>query len=294
MAPHRLTALRDPGAFQAQHNAAGLDQVSLHYIDYGTEVEVTAEHLGFCLVQLPLAGLTVVQTGVRAVKATARSAVVTAPGETVRMRYSAGNPRLMVRIATPLLHERLAVAAACGTALPRWSASVFDTGSGAGRTWRSLVSLVVSDLDRDDGLSRSPVTTRALQLAVVDGLIASLAEAGRTAPAGAMASGRIIRRAARLIEDHCAEPLRTPDIAETVGVSVRTLQEGFRTHLGTTPMAHMRHARLQRVRECLIDGSAQSVAQAAHRWGVGHLGRFSADYRAAFGESPSETLGRSR
>jgi transcriptional regulator GlxA family with amidase domain len=102
-----------------------------------------------------------------------------------------------------------------------------------------------------------------------------------------------VRRAARLIEDHCAEPLGTPDIAESVGVSTRALQAGFRARLGTTPMAYLRRARLARVHDMLMDGSAHSVAEAAHRWGVTHLGRLSGDYRAAFGESPSETLARS-
>jgi transcriptional regulator GlxA family with amidase domain len=59
-------------------------------------------------------------------------------------------------------------------------------------------------------------------------------------------------------------------------------------------MASVRQARLRRVRELLTDGSAASVTDAALRCGVTHLGRFSLDYRAAFGESPSETLQRSR
>ena len=57
-------------------------------------------------------------------------------------------------------------------------------------------------------------------------------------------------------------------------------------------MAYVRLARLKRVRQALSDGSAQSVTEAALRWGVTHLGRLSGDYRVAFGETPSETLQR--
>ncbi|MFP5477787.1 MAG: helix-turn-helix domain-containing protein, partial [Gammaproteobacteria bacterium] len=39
-------------------------------------------------------------------------------------------------------------------------------------------------------------------------------------------------------------------------------------------------------------GGSTHVAGVALRWGFGHLGRFSADYRARFGEYPSETVRR--
>ncbi len=103
-----------------------------------------------------------------------------------------------------------------------------------------------------------------------------------------------MRRAARLIDEHCAEPLGTPDVAEALQVSVRSLQAGFRRHLGTTPMAYLRRARLERIRAALQDGTADTVTDAAVRWGSPHLGRLAVDYRAAFGEGPAETLRRSR
>ena len=91
------------------HNAAQLDRVSLHYIDYGTEVEVDVDGLDFQLIQIPLAGRTTITIGSRTLSATPRTAVITGGGESLRMRYSAGNPRLMVRIASSLLADRLAV-----------------------------------------------------------------------------------------------------------------------------------------------------------------------------------------
>jgi transcriptional regulator GlxA family with amidase domain len=41
-----------------------------------------------------------------------------------------------------------------------------------------------------------------------------------------------VRAAAELIDAHHAEALIVPDIAEAVGVSVRSLQEGFGRDLG--------------------------------------------------------------
>lgn len=294
LAPHQLTPLRHAERFRALHNAAGLDRLTFHYIDYGTEVEVTAGGLDFHLIQIPLGGLSTIQAGAQTVSATTRSAAVTAPGEPLRMRYSAGNPRLMVRITPDLLGDRLAVAASGGLIVPRRAGASFDITGGAGRSWRGLVEVVMADLERDSGLASSPLAAQTLETAVVDGLIVSLATPPESEAPDRAVNERVIKRAAHLIEDHCAEPLGTPDIAEAVGLSIRALQAGFKTHLDTTPMAYVRHVRLVRVRESLSSGSVQSVTEAAHKWGITHLGRLSGDYRAAFGETPSETLQRAR
>lgn len=294
LAPHELTPLREIEGFRALHNAADLQRLSFHYIDYGTEVEVTADRLDFHLIQIPLRGLSHIVAGAESFTASPRRAAVIAPGEPVRMRYSAGNPRLMVRITPDLLRERLEVAAAGGLVVPRQAGSTFDITAGAGRSWRGLVDMVLTDLEREDGLATAPLAAEALQVAVVDGLIVSLATTPQDAVADRATPDRVVRRAALLIEEHCAEPLGTLDIADAVGVSIRALQAGFKLHLDTTPMAYLRQARLERVRQSLSDGTAQSVTEAATTWGITHLGRLSGDYRTAFGETPSETLQRNR
>ena len=283
LAPHRLTPIGRAAGFRALHNAVDLDGLSLHFIDYASEVEVAVDGLDFQLVQIPLAG----RTTIGGVVAGPGTAAVTPLDRSLRMHYSAGNPRLMVRVAAPLLRDRAAMArASCPT-----TGTTLDLTRGAGRSWRGLVDLLLTDLERPDGLTAHPAAAASLRLALVDGLVAGLADPG---PAPATPAESVVRRAARLIEEHCAEPLGTPDVAEAVHLSVRALQAGFRAHLGCTPMAYLRRVRLERVRESLSDGSTASVTDAALRWGVPHLGRLAGDYRAAFGESPSDTLHRSR
>ncbi|HZE32140.1 MAG TPA: helix-turn-helix transcriptional regulator [Actinoallomurus sp.] len=92
-----------------------------------------------------------------------------------------------------------------------------------------------------------------------------------------------------------AEPgraLTTSVLAAEAHVSVRTLQESFRRHLGISPMAYLRKVRLRRAHEDLraADPSMTTVASIAHRWGFTHLGRFAAVYQTAFGEPPMATL----
>jgi hypothetical protein len=226
LAPHRLTPLGRAG-FKASHNAASLDRLSLHYIDYGTEVEVAAESLDFQLVQIPLAGVTRISAGPLSLTATSRSAVITGAGQSLRMRYSAGNPRLMVRVSTPFLTERLDLARRVGLVVPRRPGLTLDITRGRARSWRSLLDVMLNDLERQAGLAVAPLASSALELAVVDSLIASIADESSADSLERSPHEGLIKRAARLIDDHCDEPLSTPDIADAIGVSIRTLQAGF-------------------------------------------------------------------
>jgi AraC-like DNA-binding protein len=106
---------------------------------------------------------------------------------------------------------------------------------------------------------------------------------------------RVIRRAERYMSENAGAPITVSDIAAEAGVSVRALQAGFRDWRQTSPTALLRRIRLQHVREELLQPQpSTSVTQVALRWGFSHLGRFSALYRAAFGESPAVTLRRRR
>ena len=77
------------------------------------------------------------------------------------------------------------------------------------------------------------------------------------------------------------------ELASTVSLSVRGLQEGFRRTLDTTPMAYLRQVRLEKVHDELVGAPAGTLS--VGRWEFVHLGRFASAYRETFGERPSET-----
>jgi transcriptional regulator GlxA family with amidase domain len=84
-------------------------------------------------------------------------------------------------------------------------------------------------------------------------------------------------------------------VAAALDVSVRSLQQGFRQWRSTTPRSHLRRLRLDHVRaELQRTDVPVSVTEVALRHGFSHLGRFSAYYRAAFGELPGATLRRAQ
>jgi len=105
----------------------------------------------------------------------------------------------------------------------------------------------------------------------------------------------LVRRAERFMVDSAETAITVSDVAAHLGVSLRSLQAGFRHWRETTPNAFLRRARLRLVRDELArSGADANVTTIALRYGFSHLGRFSAYYQAAFGETPSATLRRGR
>jgi len=113
-------------------------------------------------------------------------------------------------------------------------------------------------------------------------------------PARAPVPG-LIRRAEEYMAEHAGTLLTPSDAAAEVGISLRSLQAGFRRLRNETPGAFLRRVRLQNAYDELRRSNGEvSVTDVALRCGFAHLGRFSSSYQAAFGELPSDTLRRAR
>jgi AraC family ethanolamine operon transcriptional activator len=87
-------------------------------------------------------------------------------------------------------------------------------------------------------------------------------------------------------------PLSVAELSIRLNVSRRTLQNAVANTLDMSPLGLLRALRLSEVRREI--GSATSVTDIATRWGFWHFGYFARNYRAMFGELPSETLARRR
>ncbi|MDM0035820.1 AraC family transcriptional regulator [Variovorax sp. J22P271] len=161
------------------------------------------------------------------------------------------------------------------------------------RTWTSTLALL-------DG-GGSPALSAAAEASLEEFLLTVLLqqhphnfsdELARPQPTLAP---RLVRQAESYMQAHAAQPLTVAEVARSLGVSVRALQAGFQAHRQSTPMAYLRQVRLERVRQALLAADAStSVTEAALQHGFFHLGRFSAHYKACFGESPIAALARVR
>jgi AraC-like DNA-binding protein len=102
-----------------------------------------------------------------------------------------------------------------------------------------------------------------------------------------------VSKALAYINDTHDETIGVRDICSNTGIALRTLNRAFRERFGIGPKAYLMRRRLSSVRAELLRASADTlVADVANRWGFWHMGQFAKDYKAVFGELPTETLGQ--
>lgn len=108
----------------------------------------------------------------------------------------------------------------------------------------------------------------------------------------APASAAYVSRAVDFIDANLAASFTLSDIARAAGVSVRSLQLGFRSELDTTPVQFVVARRLERAHADLraAAGTGATISQIARRWGFAHMSDFSRRYRLKFGVTPSRTF----
>lgn len=104
---------------------------------------------------------------------------------------------------------------------------------------------------------------------------------------------RYVKRAQDYIEAHLDTPLGLETLSLVTGVSQRTLRYAFEQVLGVSPKRYVNSRRLYACRRALLGECSDdaTVTRVASRFGFSHLGYFARDYRALFGENPSQTLG---
>lgn len=101
-----------------------------------------------------------------------------------------------------------------------------------------------------------------------------------------------VYRVEKYIRVHAHEEISPDDLVSVGGVSARSIYNGFRRFRSTTPMGYVKAVRLDRARDALIRGprGRTNVTEAATAAGYTNLSQFSRDYKARFGEAPSQTL----
>ena len=88
------------------------------------------------------------------------------------------------------------------------------------------------------------------------------------------------------------ETLTIQSITEQFKISDKTLETSFKSLFGITPKRFIDLLKLNRAHEDLqlTDAQTTNVSDIATKWGFSNFGRFAKDYKALFGELPSETL----
>lgn len=103
---------------------------------------------------------------------------------------------------------------------------------------------------------------------------------------------QLAKKAAGYLADNVQNVVTLRSMCEYVGISERSLRQGFIERFGVTPKTFIKHHRLHQLHNSLKSSTDEqyTVTKAALNVGLTHLSRLPGEYRALFNELPSETL----
>lgn len=294
-APHRLEPLDRAEPLDARLNAARIRDVTIGYVRYGPQVRITVPDMADCYqVNIPTAGCMEISDGSRTITSSTSRSAVLVPGTRYAGRWTPGCTQIAVNITRSGLETELESQLGRPIRGPVRFDLGMDLGQPLSQSWLATVHLAIGELDRPNSVLLHPRTANHLEQLLTSGVLLGAhhnysAELVEPPP---QPGPRTVSRAIELIEANVGQPLTVTELAHAVGVSVRCLQEGFRRHVGMSPMSYLRDFRLAGAHRALTEASTDSttVTAVAYRWGFNHLGRFAAAYRREYGVAPSRTL----
>lgn len=224
-----------------------------------------------------------------------RRALVFDPARNIRIDAWSGDCQaLTVKIDKTAVLRQLEVLLGRPVRRPPRFGPCMDVSRGPGLSWVRLALWSLLERDVPLGLLSHPMIRGRLEQTLLEGILLATDHTFRAAleaPPPPMRPASV-KRVMDAVQELPAEPYDANRLAAIAQVSLRTLQEAFRRHVGMSPMAYVQEVRLQRVHRQLRAAApgTTTVTDVAHAWGFVHLGRFARRYREHYGESPSQTL----
>jgi AraC-like DNA-binding protein len=295
LAPHHMRMLGRHG-LAADLRRVDLGVASIVYIEYGAAVELDVAPVpNSYLVHAALEGETRMLTQQVERRVTPGNLVVTAPGTIPLIRMSESCRHLCVRIDAAALHARAQAQGWSGDVRQLLAPETY-AGSALPAMWRDLVTHIYRQAPAFTHVRDSDGVRGAYAAMLMDLLLRDQAPPKPLpSPFVSAIAPWHVRRACAIIDANLDETLSVASLAAEVGVSVRSLQNGFKQFKGTTPAEHIRLRRLHRLHEALqADQRQRSVTDLMLDSGIANFGRFAQYYRQQYGCLPSETLRRAR
>jgi AraC-like DNA-binding protein len=175
--------------------------------------------------------------------------------------------------------------------LPALARETLDGKLGPYSLMRPLADATMARLARDlfdlsyTG-SMASLHRQACCLHFLAGLLERLGAEDNSSEISARDKVRVREARERLVSD-LRDPPDLHELAHSVGLSARRLNEGFRAVFGTTVFEHLRDTRLDAARIMLHEEAQVPLKQIAWRVGYAHSTNFISAYRRRFGTSPA-------
>lgn len=276
--------------------SAEIGSIQIVDLQYGAEVSVSAElEDSHVLVHLALDGETTMWANHGKVVLRRDEMLVSSPGTPLRVQMTPQCRHLAVRLPVATCTEYLARE----LHIPVNRPLEFYTGQSGTRelplVWRGMVQHLSEQMRHGPSIMASRRLKRQYEMVLAEVLLGNYCNSysEQIALHGNDISPRHVRRAREIIHQSLDDNISINALAAQVGVSVRSLQNGFRDFLGLTPLEYVRRHRLERLHSALMNACGEtSVTELMLECGIVNFGRYAQYYRQQYGCLPSETLRR--
>ncbi|MCW2528732.1 MAG: AraC family transcriptional regulator [Pseudonocardiales bacterium] len=293
--PVELSVRRSAPAIDTRLNVVKVGRITAGYLRFGDAVRIRTAEAANYHVDIPVSGTMVARTGMgdpvysnplrAAVFMPFRPADIDCDKECAQMCLML--PRVDVQAELENLLGR-------SVTRPLDFATTLDLTDARGAAFAEVLRVVDLESRNPDGLLSHRLAVQRMEQVLIDFLLFSQPHNYSDAiRAGQPAAGvRPISRAVELLRSDPGHPWTAGELAAAISVSIRSLHDGFRRSMGTSPIAYLRELRLHAVHNelAIAEPGSVTVTEAAARWGFVHLGRFAGAYRKQFAELPSDTL----
>jgi len=291
-------ASRDRDEFQTTLNAIRFLDVTMAFLDCRAATTLTVHRTADAFaVHMPTHLDAEFQIAGRRHQASTYFPVITNPGDAYVQHLEQDCPQIIVRLERAAVERQLSRMLGRSLDRPVVFEPVADLTSDEAARWHGALQVLSSEVISPASLIRRGIGASSVEELIISTLlyIQPSSYYDQLREGASRRERSAVHRAVDFIEEHLAEPITLGQLAAHAGVSIRSIQSGFREDLSTTPVAYIRDRRLDKIRTVLVEsGSIDgiTVGSVAMRWGFNNPGSFAVHYRERFGESPSQTLRR--
>ena len=293
----RIVSVTDRNRFRLHMNGVRLGEVFLGFNRFDVHTMVDPGRLEEAFIfsfghERP----SVLSVDGKSVVTTPSSAVMLPPECSLRIERPAGSGMFLIRTTPHALAHRFQSLAGRELQGPLQFTLEIDLSTEPCASALRLVRFVISEMESTGPYPMDPARNSALE-----GLLLSALLALPNNHSGYLAgdfrgqiSPRLVRIAEEFMDAQSGQQVTISDLLAICGSTRSVLFEAFRRFRNHTPMEFLMDRRMQTARRLLQSAAHDSVTSVAQDCGFTHLGRFAVEYRARFGESPSQTLRANR
>lgn len=288
---HAIEVAGDGRDFDFLHASATVAPGSFNILRYGSGVAIDPGDFDqFYMLEIPLSGGVELRFRDRICASDTGHGLIISPGSPLVSLWRPGTVQMMLKIDRHFVLHRLRTLAARPVRTHPVFEPDIDLAQPGGWRIQGLMTLLLQDFLASMTGSGWDFAKSTLPTAIVDALLLTVEHdhgAGMRAAVPEILP-RHVKRCVRYIDENFAEDISVARLAGIAEASERTLYEGFRNFLDTSPQQYLTERRLKAAREILLAGN-QPVAAVARLCGFHHPSRFAKLYRERYLEYPSQT-----